>query len=458
MRTLLVSSALLLALSASAGTLNVEVSRNGFTGPIEVALSRRVEGRPPHWAVIRTLAAGKSTVTFPALDEGLYTVRASGPEPLQRLSAKANVGATASTVRLTIPKTATALSVTLAGQPLPRAVVVLTHEELRWDTRVETDQKGRFAGALWEPGAYSAGVRRDLTSAPHHISTVTLSTEPLAIVVPDRHVTGRVVTDDGKPVADALVILRSETVDSTLTVRTKSAPDGRFEFFGVRDAAHTLSARAPSYLNSDTASFELRGAAGEHAADLVLTKGQPRTVRVIDARDAAIAGATLITSCEGHMKSTTVTDAEGRANVAVPAAASCAIFALPKEGSIAVGRFEGPRELLIRVPDGSSSLRLALKSEAGVAFPDLNLLLRIDGMVVPPEIARAFGSRGFSLMTNQEGSISLPRIPPGTYEFWPYRTNSEGQMIYEVAADIAAPISVRVLTGENNATVRFKAR
>jgi uncharacterized surface anchored protein len=52
---------------------------------------------------------------------------------------------------------------------------------------------------------------------------------------------------------------------------------------------------------------------------------------------------------------------------------------------------------------------------------------------------------GFSLMTDDEGSISLARIPPGTYEF-------------EVASEIAAPISLEVAACPNNATVRFKAR
>jgi hypothetical protein len=101
---------------------------------------------------------------------------------------------------------------------------------------------------------------------------------------------------------------------------------------------------------------------------------------------------------------------------------------------------------------------MALKTDAGVAFSDLRLLMRIDGMVVPPEIARLLSSRGFSLTTNAEGSISLKRIPPGTYEFWPYRSAAEGQMLYETATDFAAPIAVRVLTGENNATIRFQAR
>lgn len=457
MRAFLVSSALLLTFSASAATLTVEVSRNGFTGPIEVAVAPRVDGKPPEWSATKTLAAGKRAVTFPQLSEGLYLVLASGPQSLQRLSAKVNVGAAGSTVRLEVPETKTAVSVMLAGEPLPGARIVLTHEELRWHTDVEMDQHGRFAGALWEPGVYSASVTRHPASAPH-LTDVTLSPEPLAIDVPNRHVTGRVTSDDGKPLGGALVMLRSETAESTLTLRTSSAPDGRFEFFGTREAAHTLSARAPSYLNSDAAVFELRGASAQHSADLVLTQGEPRTVRVVDARDAAIAGATLLISCDGHVKLTAVTNGEGAADVAVPTGASCAVFALPRDGSIGVGRFESPKHLLIHVPDGSSSLRLALQSEAGVAFPDLSLLMRIDGVVVPPEIARLLASRGFSLMTNQEGSISLARIPPGTYEFWPYRTATEGRMIYEVASDIAAPIAVKVLTGENNATVRFKAR
>jgi hypothetical protein len=63
-------------------------------------------------------------------------------------------------------------------------------------------------------------------------------------------------------------------------------------------------------------------------------------------------------------------------------------------------------------------LKLALKSEGGDAFSDLWLLMRIDGMVVPPAIARQLATRGLSLVTNAERRVSLEHIPPGTYEFW----------------------------------------
>lgn len=457
MRTAFVAFVLLFDLTLSAATLNVEISRQGFTGPIQLAVAPRVEGKPPKWSATKSLAAGKSAMKFDGLAEGLYLVLASGPEPLQRLSAKANVGASGTTVRLILPKAKTELRATLAGQPLPRAGIVLTHEELRWRTELETNEEGRFAGELWEPARYLVHVRRDETSAPHG-TEAWVSTKPLTIDVPDRHVRGRVLTADGAPVAGAIVNLRSEDGESKLTIRTHSAPDGRFEFFGVREGSVALTARAPSYLDSDPVKFELHGAPVQHAADITLTRGTPRAVRVIDSRDKGIAGATLITSCGGHVKSTAVTNAEGRADVALAGDSSCAIYALPKEGSIAVGRVKDSQPLVIRVPDGTSSLRLALKSDNGAVFSDLTLLMRIDGTLIPPEVARLLGSRGFSLMTNDEGSISLQRIPPGTYEFWPYRTTAEGELMYEAASEFAAPISVRVLTGENIATVRMQAR
>ena len=457
MRTFfVVAFILLLDATASAATLNVEVSRHGFTGPIQVAVAPRVDGRPPEFSMTKTLAAGKSTVSFDGLTEGLYVVLASGPQPLQRLSAKANLGSDGATLRLVLPRSKTVLRATLAGEPLARAVIALTHDALRWRTDLETGEDGRFAGELWEPGAYTASVFRDRTSAPHSVD-LSISSQPLTIDVPDRHVTGRVLSG-GTPLAGAIVLLQSENSQSTLTVRTRSAPDGRFEFFGVREGVLMLTARAPSYLDSDAVTFELHGSPAHHSIDVELTHGQSREVHVVDPRDASIAGATLITSCAGHVKSMAVTNADGHAEVAFPSGASCAIFVVPKEGSIAVEPVADAKPLLIRVADGSSSLRLALKSVAGEPFSDMSLLMRIDGVVVPPAIARLLASRGFALITNEEGSLSLDRIPAGTYDFWPYRTTAEGQMLFESATEFAAPISLTVRTGENNATIRFQAR
>jgi len=442
---------------ASASTLHVEMSRNGFAGPIEIALAKRVEGQPPLWLVTKALAAGASAVEFPDVAPGLYTVLARGPQPLQRLSAKANVGSGRNVLRLTIPKSTVALRVTLAGQPVAGAIVMLAHDELRWDTELTTGEDGRFAGALWEPGVYSASVRRERMSAPHVVD-VRLGAAPVTINVPDRHISGRVVDAGNQPIAGAFVALRTEAADSSLTVRTQSAPDGRFEFFGVREGAQSLFARATSYLQSDALLFDLRGAPVNRSVEFKLSRGTPRDVRVVDDRGQALANASLFTACDGHVKSTSVTDAEGRGSVALPASGSCAVYAVPKEGSIGFTQTDRSQGLVIRVPTGSSSLKLTLKTEAGDAFSDLWVLMRINGMVVPPAIARQFVARGLSLITNAEGRVTLQHIPPGTYEFWPYRNEAEGRTLYESASDMPAPISINVLTGENDATVKFRAR
>lgn len=458
MRTFFVFAfVLLFARAASAATLDVEIRREGFTGPMTVAVAPRVDGQTPVWTATRTLAADQSSASFDGLAPGLYVVLASGPQPLQRLGAKANLGSDGHTLRLVLAREHTELRVTVGGEPLPRASIVLMHPELRWETEVETGDDGRFAGELWAADVYTAGVRRDPSSSSHHVD-VWLSAKPATIDVPDRHVAGRVVAD-GRPLAGAILHLRSENPQSTLTVRTRSAPDGRFEFFGVREGALTLTARAPSYLDTDPITFELRGSSARHVVDVELMRGTRRAVRVVDGRGAAIAGATLIASCDGHVKSTSVTNAEGTADVALRGdGASCAIYALPKEGSIAIAAVDGSGPLLIRVREGSSSLRLTLKSEAGEVFSAMSLLMRIDGIAVPPAVARLLGTRGFPLVTNEEGSIALQRIPPGTYEFWPYRTTAEGEMLYETAAELAAPIAIKVLAGANDATVRFQAR
>jgi len=448
--------ALLWMSSAIAATLKVEVVRNGFAGPVQVAVAPRADGATPDWMATKTVAPDESIAAFEGLREGLYTVLASGADPMQRLSAKANVGAEGSALRFIVPKSALSMRVTTAGEPIPRSKVAFTHEELRWVMEVELDDAGFFEGPLWEPGLYTAQIWRDPTAAPH-ITEVTLSPVAMVIAVPDRHITGRVLGDDGRPVGGAHVHLRSESGKTTLSLRTRSAPDGRFAFFGVRQGGHSVTARAPAYLDSDTAAFELR-TEQEQAIDLQLTRGKPRTVRVVDSRGGGVAEASLFTTCDGYLKSTATTGAEGRAEIAMPHSSGCLVFAFPSGGSIAMGRPVGAEALEIRVPPGSSSLRLALKSEAGQAFADLWLLMRVNGAVVPPAIARQLSTRGLTLMTDSEGSVSLANIPPGTYEFWPYRTEAEGRMLFDVAGDIEAPITLNVVTGENHATVRFKAR
>ena len=70
-------------------------------------------------------------------------------------------------------------------------------------------------------------------------------------------------------------------------------------------------------------------ASAHREVGLALTHGALRAARVVDERGHPIAGASLFTACDGHVKSLAVTNAEGRGNVAVPKSGTCAIYALP---------------------------------------------------------------------------------------------------------------------------------
>jgi hypothetical protein len=77
---------------------------------------------------------------------------------------------------------------------------------------------------------------------------------------------------------------------------------------------------------------------------------------------------------------------------------------------------------------------------------------------VPPAVARRITIiQGLRLTTNADGEVVLHNIPPGWYQFWPYRGDEEAQAIL-AASPLEAPISLNVKVGENAVAVDFQKR
>jgi len=92
-------------------------------------------------------------------------------------------------------------------------------------------------------------------------------------------------------------------------------------------------------------------------------------------------------------------------------------------------------------------------------MPSLSLLMRYNGELLPPDIAHLLESQqGQALTTDESGVARLAHIPPGVYEFWPYTADSEAEAVLASMSTMAAPIVVNVITGENEAVVRFQKR
>lgn len=446
--------ALLLCTPLAAGTLHVQVERNGFTGPVEVAVGTRAETAAPNWIATRRLAATQSSATFEELRPGLFTVLVRGSQPLQRLSTPVAVGNGPVTTRLKIPRNHLTMQILLGGKPLPNASLVLQHDTLLWTTEVTADARGAFRGESWASGRFLGKVWRDRTTAGHVVDLVLPERGPVTIDVPDRHVRGRVVDEQGEVIPGAFAILRTATGKVTQSLGVATRADGTFEFFGVEAGAQILTARAPSHLDSDALTFDVTPGSGSREFEIALAHGEQRELKVVDSHGEPLAGTALIAACGGNVKSTAVTDDTGSAPLATPPGVPCSFYALPQEGSLAAAHTHGT----MRVPAAASSLRLQLVTDADEPLGDVSLLMRVNGEMIPPAVGRQFALRGFDLTTAADGSVSLARIPSGTYEFWPYRGEAEGLMLYELAGDMAAPITLHVKTGENEARIKLRKR
>ena len=118
---------------------------------------------------------------------------------------------------------------------------------------------------------------------------------------------------------------------------------------------------------------------------------------------------------------------------------------------------EAPRR--VTLPRPSSSLRIVTRTTEGKPLPSVELLMRVNGELIPPAVAdELLEQQGLALRTDERGEALLRNLPPGSYEFWPYSGESEAEAIVETAASLLAPIVVNVKTGENTIAVNFRAR
>jgi hypothetical protein len=453
---------LFVSMAAHAATLRVVIERHAVQEPVEVALGVRIDdGEPPRWIAQRRLAGDATTATFPDLQGGRYAVMVSGDGPFKRLEVSAALGS-AGTQTLRVPLVPSRLRarVTLGGVPLPRATLRMASGEGDWIADATADDQGLLDTPLWQPGAFSVGV-----SAPSLPSVYPVDAQFGAgtidwhVDVPDRTVSGRVLDGDGKPVAGAAVILRSAGTDLIPTMRAATDGDGAFIVRGVRAGEQTLRVVADGYLYAAPLRFTLGEADRERVVTVTLQPGVTRRVQVVTADGEPVRDAVVVSAAGGIVGGTATTDTTGRALLPTPAGQSSVVYVFPREGSLAIVRPGDARELLVRVPAARGALRVDARTTAGAALPNVALLLRVDGELVSPEVAKFLErARGLRLMTGTDGTAALDRMPAGTYELWPYADEAEGEELLGTASTAPAPVVVELAGGDSTVTLRFAAR
>ncbi|HEX6096900.1 MAG TPA: carboxypeptidase-like regulatory domain-containing protein [Thermoanaerobaculia bacterium] len=465
MPALLILLTILAATPQPAARGIIEATIRGTPQPLEVELLRAGENDSWEEVAHQSLPATTRHVRFADLDSGVYQIVLHGPAKTEVHSTKIALGA-ADTRRKTISIQPLELTgrITLGGTSVGAGAVVLQNETFDWRMPVAIEPDGTFRVPLWQRGKYRYTIRVPAMATPFVSSIELDGASPRFVVdIPDGRIRG-VVRDQksGAPVSAATVALQSNLDGSEQHVSTKTDGEGRFDFTGIQDGTHIVRIYPLEHLEPGPETFVLDRSTRLRQLDVRLDPGRTVPLVVIDANDDPAGDATVLVAVDGKVRARAKTDEDGRTNVAVPEGEAATLFVIPAEGTFGVQRVARDQQrgrMRVHLPPASSSLLIRARTTDGREMPSFSLLMRYNGELIPSEVADELSAKqGLHLGTGRGGEALLQKIPAGSYEFWPYRTEEEAASIVAAADVTAAPIVVNVRTGENKVAVKFTAR
>lgn len=449
------------------GSLRVQIARGKEKGALTVRIAKRAQNSAlTRLRGVKTLRLAESSVVFDDLDAGTHLVLIEGDEPLKRLRTLGVVDAgTTRPVRVEIPHSYVYGRFTIGGRPLANAGVMLTHTTEAWTAKLRTKADGSYAGVMWRRGEFDVAVSIDGADAMT-VGTLVIpeGATNVDFDMPDRSVTARVVTANGAPVPNVLVALESAGPPRRV-IRKATDSSGVVSYIGVPAGRQALRVvAAEGWLRPDALELEMSADETHYDARIKLLNGDRRTVDVVDHHDVPREGATILCLANGEIRSSATTNDRGRAEIDTPPAGDATLYVIPREGSLAVRRVASAMDderdtIRVRVPPAGAAIDLVAKSTDGAALAEVAFLMRFNGEIVPAEVVREMQlHQGARLMTDDDGRARLPNVPPGLYEFWPFRTDDEATAILETAGVLDPPIRLDARSGENRVTVHFERR
>ncbi|MEZ4253199.1 MAG: carboxypeptidase regulatory-like domain-containing protein [Polyangiales bacterium] len=184
------------------------------------------------------------------------------------------------------------------GEPAEGATVRLVGSGVWPPREVVADGDGAFAFGDVPPGIYEVSARRGSDVAtprrglPFGVGVAPSAAEGGARaavelhLLPGRSLRGRVIDDEGQGVADATLSITEEVV-GLVPRELETARDGSFVIEGLAADAAWITARAPGYVGASVR------AVFPGPVDIVLPRGAIVRGRVVDARGAPLANATV---------------------------------------------------------------------------------------------------------------------------------------------------------------------
>jgi len=401
---------------------------------------------------------------FEGLPPGVYQIRVSGPLPSERFATKLVIGRTDTRqTTITVEPFTVSGQIMLGKTQLGTGAIVLRHREFHFRVGLEVAADGTFKGPMWQRGAFSYSVRGLALATEYANSLEVRGPSRLSIDIPDGRIKG-IVRDakSGLPVEGALVLLQTKTSTREDHVKLATGPEGRFDFNGMSYGHHTIRISSTSHLEPAPIVFTLDAQARLRELDVRLDSGHAVAIIVIDNDNDPVANAKVFAVSDSKLCSRSVTDEDGRSSIPVPEGEAATLFVVAPErpfGVLRVARGVEKGRLQVHLPPTSSSLMIRALTLDGKPMPPFNLLMRFNGELVPPVVADELQAlQGLRLMTGTDSEACLRNIPSGSYEFWPYRSASEVELIVAAGATLLAPIQVNVRVGENKIAVKFAKR
>jgi hypothetical protein len=284
-------------------------------------------------------------------------------------------------------------------------------------------------------------------------------TAAFALDLPARRIRGEVVDEHGLPVDRAVVVLRAKSGDLPTNVRFTTGPDGAFQYAGIHPGPYELEVISQRHLLGDAVAFEAREADQVVWQQIAVNSGRPQSIDVVDNHGSPLPDALVVCTTEGSLRAVARTDFRGHAVLMTPPGDPGMAWVAPPAGSLAGLRLDrGLTPAKIVVPPPSASLDVSLRTTTGEGVPHVSLLLRYNGVVVPPAFQKLLRRELFDPATNEDGHATLSRIPTGFWEMWPYNSEEEAEALMASASPFLAPINVNVVTGENHVVIRLNKR
>lgn len=297
-------------------------------------------------------------------------------------------------------------TITLGGRPL-HARVVFGREHAVPSVSIESDQEGRLAGFLPRLGKWTVDVIGDSPTVRRKLDVEIRRNSDgkgeVAIALAAKAIQGDIVTEDGIPVARAVLYVAKAASNE---MSTQWIDGGRFQLEGLEPGNYVVSA-AGGRLASDDMPVTLSKDGYAEPVRLVMKKTAWIKIRVQSQTGAALIGVPIriFAGAPGQSQAVRYTDADGRASfdTAPSADYACFLVLAPGYAATIAGLPVTTEEQAVPVDQAGGSIALEYPPPSVSAYP----MLGQGGCRLMPAMLAGF--------TRSRDKNIFPNIAPGNY-------------------------------------------